>query len=135
MSGYLHVPFVCRLVDFGSAFRADQARLVSRKGTGTVAYSAPEVINGEVMFLHPKKYMRIIWLKVMIIWLEAIIIIWLPILSHAFLTPPTPSLLLPLAFMWKYTAMRPQGGHLGLGRAALHPALGLPPLRPGQQCR
>lgn len=54
MSGYLHVPVVCRLVDFGSAFRADQARLVSRKGTGTVAYSAPEVINGEVRFSHPE---------------------------------------------------------------------------------
>jgi hypothetical protein len=35
-------------VDFGSAFRADQGRLVSRKGTGTPAYSAPEVLSGEV---------------------------------------------------------------------------------------
>ena len=35
-----------RLVDFGSAFRADDGQLVSRKGTGTIAYSAPEVISG-----------------------------------------------------------------------------------------
>jgi calcium/calmodulin-dependent protein kinase I len=35
-----------RLVDFGSAFRADSGKLVSKKGTGTIAYSAPEVISG-----------------------------------------------------------------------------------------
>ena len=37
-----------RLVDFGSAFRADHGKLVPRKGTGTIAYSAPEVISGKV---------------------------------------------------------------------------------------
>lgn len=45
---YAFVMMMIRLVDFGSAFRADQGILVSRKGTGTIAYSAPEVIMGQV---------------------------------------------------------------------------------------
>lgn len=92
MSGYLHVPVVCRLVDFGSAFRADQARLVSRKGTGTVAYSAPEVINGEVRVCQPEiiyhslKYSTVQNTYVIL----RLIIIWLPILAMPCPSGPCP---------------------------------------------
>ena len=45
-----------RLIDFGSAFRMDASRPIYRKGSGTVAYSAPEVLLGQ-----PCDYKADIW--------------------------------------------------------------------------
>ena len=45
-----------RLIDFGSAFRMDASRPIYRKGSGTIAYSAPEVLLGQ-----PCDYKADIW--------------------------------------------------------------------------
>lgn len=47
--------------------------------------------------------------------------------------PSSHSVLAPRALLHPRTALRLQGGHLGFGRAHVHPALGLPPVRPHER--
>lgn len=102
-----------RLVDFGSAFRADNGKLVPRKGTGTIAYSAPEVISGKVR--NQKMSGRSDTTSFLFMDTRA---------SRAHLTTSSTH---------PRTALRLQGGHLGPRRAHVHPALGLPPVRPHER--